>query len=118
MDAATVGVISTGVLGLAGIVATFFAPTWTERTLDRRREARAFRRAQRLVANELSSLHASFSAAIKHDAPPTALPTLTTGAWEAERSVLAESLPDDLWVEHQHALRDHRPDDLRDQDGR
>lgn len=53
MDAATAAVITTGIVGVAGIVATFFAPTWTQTKLEQRRERRSFRRATRLVAHEL-----------------------------------------------------------------
>jgi hypothetical protein len=56
VDAATWGIISTAALGLAGIVATFFAPTWTERKMERRRERRELRTAQPSVAGEMRLL--------------------------------------------------------------
>jgi hypothetical protein len=48
------GIIATAALGVAGVLGTFFAPTWSQQTMERRRERRAFRRAQRLVAEELN----------------------------------------------------------------
>jgi hypothetical protein len=55
MDAATAGVIATGAVGVAGIEAAFFAPAWSQQVIEERREARAFRRARRLVAEEMES---------------------------------------------------------------
>jgi hypothetical protein len=45
-----------GMVGLAGIVGTFFAPTWAQRSIAQRSEKREFRRAQRLVAEELQTI--------------------------------------------------------------
>jgi hypothetical protein len=46
-------IVGTATVGLAGIVATFFAPARTQRAIERRREAREFRQAVRLVHAEL-----------------------------------------------------------------
>jgi hypothetical protein len=46
-------VLATAVVGIAGIIATFFAPARAQKQVERRREARDFRRATRLVAQEL-----------------------------------------------------------------
>ena len=40
---ALAGVIATGVVGLAGILGTFFAPAWAERKIEQRREGRGAR---------------------------------------------------------------------------
>jgi hypothetical protein len=53
VDVAAIGIVSTSVVGLGGIAAAFFAPTWSQMKIERRREARDFRKAQRLVADEL-----------------------------------------------------------------
>jgi hypothetical protein len=50
------GTILVAVVGLAGIVVTFFAPTWTTTKLERRREKREYRRASRLIARELTAI--------------------------------------------------------------
>ena len=46
-------------VGIVGILAAVFAPPWTRRRIERRREARDFRRATRLVADEMQAAAAA-----------------------------------------------------------
>jgi len=46
----------TAVVGLAGIAAAFFAPTYSQRRLEQRREKREYRRAKALVLAELAEV--------------------------------------------------------------
>jgi hypothetical protein len=50
---AGLAVFWTAIVGLAGIVAAFFAPPWAQRRIQRRKEERQFRVARRLVSEEL-----------------------------------------------------------------
>jgi hypothetical protein len=98
------GTILVGIVGLAGIVATFFAPTWTATKLERRRETREFRRASRLVASELNAI-ATYSGILAESgiAPDfeaeeaEARTLLPTHDWLEHRAVLATALDDNLW---------------------
>jgi hypothetical protein len=58
-DLVTAGV--TGTVGLAGIIGTFFAPTWAQRSIE-------FRRARRLVVEELQTIvrHLEFLSEERH----------------------------------------------------
>jgi type II secretory pathway pseudopilin PulG len=92
--------IATAVVAVAGIAATFFAPSWSERTIERRREARDFRAAKRLVALELRRLTFDLNAI---GGAPTAFDPASVGfldlrEWDAHKATLARSLPDNVWV--------------------
>jgi hypothetical protein len=65
-DLVTAGV--TGTVGLAGIIGTFFAPTWAQRSIAQRNEKREFRRARRLVVVELQTIvrHLEFLSEERH----------------------------------------------------
>jgi hypothetical protein len=96
------GTILVAVLGLAGIVATFFAPTWTTTKLERRREKREFRRASRLIASELMAIgvYSGFLAesGIAPDLEPEAQArALPMRDWLEHRAVLATALDDNAW---------------------
>src|SRR5437764_8519104 len=92
---ALAGVIATGVVGLAGIAAAFFAPAWSQERLERRRELRDFRSARRLVAQELYLAHVD---TIVHDKPgalpPDALDFFQTSEWDAHKATLSRELAD------------------------
>jgi hypothetical protein len=98
----TSGVFWTGLVGLGGILAAFFAPTRTQRTIERRREAREFRRARRVVADEMSGAADGFRFVAQIGRIPDG-PLLESSAfmpseaWLAERGVLATSLDNDVW---------------------
>lgn len=100
----TSGVFWTGLIGFVGIVATFFAPTWTQRTIERRRERREFRRAMRVVADEMqgAAVALRFSAEKSTPLAEWMESFLVLAAWEAERAVLAASLTDDVWQTVSH----------------
>ena len=102
MDAAMVGILVTGTLGLAGIVATFFAPTWSQTKLERRREAREFRRARRLVDAELEHaatvLQMLLQALDEKRASGVFGEDLPRTAWEEHRVTLAADLSDEAWA--------------------
>lgn len=93
-------VVATAVLGLAGIITTFLAPAWSQRKIEQRREARAFRRAQRRVAHELDygadMLEIAEAAGV---VPPlTALDRdFKTDAWIEEQGELGQAIDDDVW---------------------
>ncbi len=57
-------VLATAAVGIAGIAAAFFAPVWTQRKLEQRRET-DFRRASRLVTAELSFAEAYLRLALR-----------------------------------------------------
>jgi hypothetical protein len=103
MDAAIAGVIATAAVGIAGIAAAFFAPTWTQTKAAERSEARELRRAKRLVSNELD--HASGLLKIVQaglddpDDPRKIKLEATTIEWDSYRAVLAAGLPESEWDE-------------------
>jgi hypothetical protein len=105
VDTATAAVLTTGAIGLAGIVATFFAPTWSQRKLEQRRERRVFRTAQRLVLDEMAILEGqaeTYVVGLESGSRHGAKWTANTGVfvareWPAHREVLSASLPDDVW---------------------
>jgi hypothetical protein len=93
----------TAAVGIAGITAAFFAPTWSSRRIEQRREQRDFRRARRLVANELALAVEGLSFVLEgaripltdHLSDPIFLPT---AAWKSERTVLATLLDEFDWL--------------------
>jgi hypothetical protein len=98
-----VAVLATTILGLAGIAAAFFAPSWVQTRLERRREKRDFRRATRLVAHEarknwvwLECLESLVDEA-EDGLPATELNFFWTEQWDRESGVLAASLRDSDW---------------------
>jgi hypothetical protein len=112
-----VAVIATALVGLAGIAATFFAPSWAQTKLDRRRENREFRRASRLVWHEVRKNRTTagvFKEAVERasDVVPSNIRDLIwTGHWQTQSAVLATSLSDEDWrsVEHAYALLESVP---------
>ena len=94
----------TAAVGIAGIAAAFFAPPWTSRRIEQRRERRDFRRARRRVANELAVGAEGLSFVVdsaeiprtEHLSDPRFLPT---AAWESEQTVLATFLDEPDWLE-------------------
>lgn len=112
MDTATAAVLTTGAIGLAGIVATFFAPTWSQRRIEQRRERRVFRTAQRLVSAEMALLEGDADALITvlesgapYHAKAAATPHFVVSEWPAHRETLSASLPDDVWAVVARAYR-------------
>jgi hypothetical protein len=87
------GIFWAGALGLAGIIATFFAPTWTQRQAEERAEERAIRQALRLVAHELNLLSLQFGALAETGKASRQLVTehgfLSTDEWVRQRGLLA-----------------------------
>ena len=86
-------------VGVAGIAAAFFAPPWTQRRIERRREERRFRQARRLVGQELHRLSIELRATAGQNLgfPPELAGFLATPEWDEHRGVLAESLEEDVW---------------------
>lgn len=75
-DLITAGAPAT--VGVAGILGTFFAPTWTQRKMAQRRERRTFRQVSRLVLDELDSLEMHFRLLVENgnaagSGPPSCL---------------------------------------------
>jgi hypothetical protein len=95
----TVGV--TGTVGLAGIIGTFFAPTWAQRSIALRNEKREFRRARRLVVEELQTIVRDLEFLSKEGHVPIINKgqMLPTSAWDEYRDVLTMSLSDRDWAE-------------------
>jgi hypothetical protein len=96
------GTILVALVGLAGIVATFFAPTWTTTKLERRREKREFRRASRLVASELMAIALNSGFLVESGIAPDFEPEAQAGFlpmrdWIEHRAVLASALDDNTW---------------------
>jgi hypothetical protein len=90
----------TGLIGLAGIIATFFAPTWSQKRLAERQEAREFRRARRLVHFELvhnASVLNVVKSAVEEDPPRFIDAKVLTVDWEANKATLAAGLDDGIW---------------------
>jgi hypothetical protein len=96
----------TALLGIAGIVAAFFAPPWTARRIERRRESRDFRRSTRLVADDMQGAAEvlRFMGEQAQALPKEMLTFLDLQSWEAERGVLATSLASDVWQAVSHAV--------------
>jgi hypothetical protein len=97
---ALVGVIATGVVGLAGIVATFFAPDRAQARIERRRVTGDFRAAQRLVSEELHVAGIDAKAIADHNYafPPEWTNFLLTVEWQAHKGTLSRTLRQDVWV--------------------
>jgi hypothetical protein len=114
------GTILVAVVGLAGIIGTFLAPTWTQRRTEDRQSERDFRTAQRLVTHELESIGWKF----EHVAEDGAVPPLeafeyqlATPLWPRENAALARLLADDeVWerLAHTYVLIDLALGGLRD----
>jgi hypothetical protein len=100
-----------GMVGLAGIVGTFFAPTWAQRSIAQRSEKREFRRAQRLVAEELQTIVGHLEFLSKEGRVPTINKEhmLPTSDWEEYRHVLAMSLSDRDWDELPTVMQSMEP---------
>jgi hypothetical protein len=101
MDAATTGILATAALGLAGILATFFAPAWSQRVLERRREARAFRKACNLVGHELLLAYSALGVmvgALDNGGLVQGAHIMEEQAWEAHGGVLGEALVGESWM--------------------
>lgn len=94
-----VAVFSTGVVGVAGIVATFLAPDWAQRRIERRRLRGDFRAAQRLVSEELhiAGIHAKAIADHNYTFPPDWVNFLLTAEWDAHKNTLARTLKMDVY---------------------
>jgi hypothetical protein len=99
----------TAVVGLAGIAAAFFAPTYSQRRLEQRREKREYRRAKALVLAELAEVVETLetlSEEIPSTDPKSGLFAAVsvrehgffeTPEWSANKNTLADSLdPDDF----------------------
>src|SRR5688500_5451082 len=101
-------VMATAVVGLAGILAAFLAPTWSTKEIERREERREFRAAQRLVVDELAAVALSLKSAtgadrevtlaiLVRDPFPPPQSQLATPEWTTHKTTLAESLPPQMW---------------------
>jgi hypothetical protein len=92
--------IIVGIVGLGGIAGTFFAPYYVQERLERRREAREFRRVRRLVLEEVETIQMHLEMILDEGRAPTHAPAselFPTAQWEENRRVLAESLSDAIW---------------------
>jgi hypothetical protein len=92
----------TALLGVTGILATFFAPTWNQGRIERRRDRRDFRRAKRLIIYELDANRGSFEYMLEtkrvwslRDLRDRLV--FPHDAWKAERAILATLLKDEDW---------------------
>jgi HAMP domain-containing protein len=100
--------ISTAVVALAAIAATFFAPARVARKIERRREAREFQRSARLVGHEVRK-NAVSAGVIRgfvekaEDVLPEIERFFWTEHWDREAAVLAASLSDEDWRDVQYA---------------
>lgn len=97
---ALAAVISTVVVGLAGLITTFLAPAWSQRRVEQRRETRSFRKAQRLVANELDYGRAMLNYIARVGQMPTVSVLdrdLAMTAWEAQQGELGAALDNEVW---------------------
>ena len=76
-----------------------FAPSWAQRKIARRTERREFRRARRLVVEELETIerHLDLLSENRHVPIFDADRMLPTTAWDTYREVLATALADDDW---------------------
>lgn len=92
-------VFITALLGLAGILAAFFAPTWTERKIAQRREDKELRQARRLVAQELQQLASDLLTIARQRVGMTheSGPFLTSAEWPAHKGTLSRDLGQDDW---------------------
>ena len=98
MDAATAGVISTGAIGLAGIVGPFLSPSWNEQQRELRDRRRRLRTARRLVIDELHLAETYLeSSAKRRRIRQEDLDFLALTEWAAHKQVLAEALRDPVW---------------------
>ena len=93
------GAIATAIVGVAGIAATFFAPTWSEARIARSRADREFRVARRLVGAELEVISVQLQAltdsrAIHADDLKAFFPT---AEFDTHKTPLANLLPDERW---------------------
>ena len=86
---------------VATLAAAFYAPAYAERAVQRRREERDFRQAQRLVAEELGRVSGDlrFTSERSVSFPPEAVGFLSTHEWEAHKAALARLLPGQMWSE-------------------
>lgn len=94
-----VDVLLTALVGLAGILAAFFAPTWTDRRIARRREAQDLLQARRLVAQELETLAIQLRTVARQGRAflPELADFFETDEWEAHKATLARSLDGTQW---------------------
>jgi hypothetical protein len=109
MEAATIGLITTGALGALGIAGTFLAPNWTQQRAERRKASRDFRQSKRLIGAEIDALGATldlFLESLLRDDDEgraggldyiTQAGRLDLPTWDEHKVVLAASLPDDAW---------------------
>jgi hypothetical protein len=96
----TWGLIVTGIVALAGIVATFFAPSYSENKISQRRALRDFRTARRLIAAELGTLRHQLDALAEAGMPDPVLfetTMLLTREYDAHKTSLAGLLPEAEW---------------------
>ncbi len=89
----------TAALGLAGILAAFFAPTWADRKIARRREEKELQQARRLVAQELQQVAIELLTMAKQGVGATrdGGPFLVSDEWEAHKATLARDLDQYEW---------------------
>jgi len=91
-------VLATAAVGIVGIAAAFFAPTWSERAIGRRQRERDFRVAKRLVAHELARLEAHLHVLSQSGViEPEIVGLLESPEWDAHKTTLALSLPGEVW---------------------
>jgi hypothetical protein len=89
----------TALVGIAGIIAAFFAPPWTQRKIERRKETREFRAARGLVTHELDLISREVAAVLQRGVrgkfhEPMAARFLSDDRWRANERILAQALPD------------------------
>jgi hypothetical protein len=84
---------------VATLIAAFYAPAFAERAVQRRRERRDFRQAQRLVADELHRLGGDLRFTSRQPVafPPEAIGFLLTDEWSAHKTTLARLVDPGTW---------------------
>jgi hypothetical protein len=82
------------------VVAAFYGPAFVERVVQRRREERDFRQAQRLVAHELDRLGGDlqFTSEQSVAISPDSIGFFSTHEWEAHKTTLARLLDQQTWA--------------------
>src|SRR5436190_8369112 len=87
------GAAATAVVGVTGIAGTFFAPYWGQSKLEGRRARSSFRKARRLVLDEVASLIAQLDLMLKAQrAPDDSTTALETPRWTQHAETLADYL--------------------------
>lgn len=90
---------ATALVGIAGILGTFFGPWWQRRVTERRRRLTAFRMAKRVVFSEVQDLRQQLEALREQGVAPALerFAILDAPGWVEHRNTLADTVPDEAW---------------------